>query len=188
MEDGVSFNLSKGNSLVAHPFINDGWFRRTVVLMAEHNQRGSLGFVINKPAHLRLKDILPGFPDVIYPVFIGGPVADDQLFFLHRFPNEVEGSMLLSEGIYWGGDFKQLMRLIKRRVAGFNSTRFFMGYSGWEAGQLEREISEKAWFINKSDNRGLLHSEPENCWGDALKKMGSNYSVLADYPFEPGMN
>jgi putative transcriptional regulator len=183
-----NIRLSKGLTLVAHPFINDGWFRRSVVLLAEHNKNGSLGFVLNKPAFVRIKDILPNYPDVIYPVLSGGPVAENQLFFLHRFPQDVEGSLSIGSGYFWGGNFHQLMELIRKRVAGFETTRFFMGYSGWESGQLEHEVNEKAWMLQKSSISELLKFQTQDCWGNMLKKMGSNFSVLADYPFEPSMN
>ena len=181
-------NIEKGDLLIAHPFMSDGWFKRTVVFVVEHTAEGSLGFVMNKPAVLRLKDLLPEYPDLVYPVFKGGPVACDQLFFIHRFPEEVEGSLHISEGYYWGGNFNQLMSLIRKRKAGYETIRFFVGYSGWESGQLETERNENAWVCSKGNRSELLKINPDEYWEKILKDTGSNLSVFAHYPFEPNMN
>ena len=188
MQKQNNTSVEKGKLLIAHPFINDGWFRKTVILLAEHNPEGSLGFVLNKPAFIRLKDILPDYPDLVYPVFKGGPVATDQLFFLHQFPDKVEGSLPIFANYYWGGDFNQLINLVRKRVAGYDTTRFFVGYSGWDAGQLQNEMKDKAWLCETPKKETLFTINTEEHWGKLVNEMSSNLSVFANYPFEPNMN
>lgn len=182
-------NVQQGKLLVAQPFLNDGYFNRAVILLAEHNSYGSMGFVMNKPMHLRLKDVLPMFPDLMHPLYKGGPVADNQLFFIHRFGIEINNSMpVAASGWYWGGDFEDVVKLLRESKIGINDIRFFVGYSGWEAEQLSEELDGKSWFVVNPDFELLMNEEPETAWGAELKRMGSNYAVLGDFPEDPSMN
>lgn len=181
--------VSQGKIVIAQPFLNDGNFKRSVILITEHNEHGTMGFVMNKRMNLRFKDVLPGFNDVHHPLFKGGPIADNQLFFIHRFENEIANGMPIGKsGWYWGGDFTDVAKLLKEHKAGFKDIRFFIGYSGWEAGQLENELEEKAWFVSTADYTSLLNERFEDIWGDELKRMGSNYAALANFPEDPSLN
>ncbi|MFN7015390.1 MAG: YqgE/AlgH family protein [Bacteroidia bacterium] len=175
--------------MISQPFINDGYFKRSVVLLVEHNEHGTMGFVMNKRMNLRIKDVLPQMDDIHHPLFKGGPVADNQLFFIHRFAIEINSAMPIGNtGWYWGGDFNDVVALLKKRKAGFNDIHFFIGYSGWEAGQLENELKEKAWFVADANFKSLMHEKFEEIWGNELKRMGSNFSILANFPEDPSIN
>lgn len=179
----------QGKILIAQPFLNDGQFKRSVILITEHNEHGTMGFVMNKRMNLRFKDVLPGFNDIHQPLFKGGPVADNQLFFIHRFATEIANGMPIGEsGWYWGGDFTDVVRLLKERKAGFDDIHFFIGYAGWEAGQLENELEEKAWFVSDANFESLFNERFEDIWGNELKRLGSNYAVLANFPEDPSLN
>ena len=181
--------VTQGKILIAQPFLNDGNFKRSVILITEHNEHGTMGFVMNKRMHVRFKDVLPGFDDIHQPLFSGGPVADNQLFFIHRFADEIANGMPIGNtGWFWGGDFHDVARMLKEKKAGFTDIHFFIGYSGWEAGQLEEELKQKAWLVSDADFFDLFNERYEDIWGIELKKLGSNYSVLSNFPEDPSLN
>ncbi|HEY1039969.1 MAG TPA: YqgE/AlgH family protein [Bacteroidia bacterium] len=179
----------QGKILIAQPFLNDGYFKRSVILLTEHNEYGTMGFVMNKPMHLKLKDVLPMFPDLLHPLFKGGPVADNQLFFVHRYGADITNSMPIGrDGWFWGGNFEDVIKLLRENQVSNSDIRFFIGYSGWEANQLEIELEDKAWFVNEPDYTILMDEDAEHAWGNELKRMGSNFAVLGNFPEDPSMN
>lgn len=181
--------VRQGNILIAQPFLNDGYFKRTVVLLTEHNEHGTMGFVFNKPMHLKLKDVLPMFPDFSQPLYRGGPVADNQLFFIHNRGLDIDNSMPIGEsGWYWGGSFEDVVVLLKEDRISNDEIRFFIGYSGWEADQLNTEIEQKSWFVAEADYSNLFNEEPHQTWPNELKRMGSNFAILGNFPEDPSLN
>ncbi|MFL5753297.1 MAG: YqgE/AlgH family protein [Bacteroidia bacterium] len=178
----------QGKILIAQPFLNDGYFKRTVILLAEHNEYGSMGFIVNRPMNLKIKDVLPVFPDFKQPLFYGGPVAESQLFFIHKEGERIKDALPIGNGYYWGGDFQDVVELLKENALDSNAIKFFVGYSGWEPQQMETEIQEKAWFINHADYKNIMSEETVDTWANELKKLGTNYAVLANFPEEPGLN
>jgi len=94
-------SILQGQILVARPLLNDGGFKRTVILLAEHNDQGSLGFILNKPMHLTLKDVLPGLEGLKIPVYYGGPVAQNQLFYIHTLGDVIGKGVEIANGLWW---------------------------------------------------------------------------------------
>jgi putative transcriptional regulator len=179
---------AQGKILVAQPFLNDGYFKRSVILLTEHNEHGTMGFIMNKPMHLKLKDVLPMFPDLFNPLYKGGPVADNQLFFIHRF-EEINNSMpIANSGWFWGGDFEDVIKLVREKGANNKDIRFFIGYAGWETDQLKDELTNKSWFVTSAEYPLLMNENADGIWGKELKRMGSNYAILGDFPEDPSMN
>lgn len=180
--------LEAGILLIAQPFINDGTFKRSVILLAEHNDYGSLGFVLNRPLHLKLKDVLPDMKEIHFPVYYGGPVASNQLFFVHERPDLIRNGLPIYDGHFWSGDFDDLKDALNSKKIQENEVRFFIGYSGWEPMQLNTEINEKAWLLSKATLHSLFRLAPEDVWGTELKRLGSNYAILANFPDDPSLN
>ena len=92
---------SKGVLLISEPFLSDPNFKRTVVLVTEHDEAGSVGFILNRPLQYRLNDILEDFPSLDAPVYVGGPVKQDSLHFLHRIRALAEEGDEVAPGVYW---------------------------------------------------------------------------------------
>ena len=99
-----------GNILIAEPFLQGKYFSRSVIFMVEHDEKGSIGFVLNKPMAYTTSDLVTELAGLEYPVYIGGPVEQNQLYYLHNHA-EVEDALQIVPGIYWGGDFSKLTRL-----------------------------------------------------------------------------
>ena len=178
----------KGSLLISEPFLPDPNFERTVVLLCEHNEEGSFGFVLNKPSGVVLEDIMEGVNDFNETVFVGGPVQQDTLHFVHR-ADYLEGGTEIVPGINWGGNFEQLMVLIESGKIDRNDFKFFIGYSGWEEGQLEKELEEDSWIVANPSTPELIFDENEdNLWKTVLKRLGGRYQVYSNYPTDPRLN
>ena len=180
---------SKGDLLLSEPFLADTNFERSVVLICEHTDEGALGFVLNKPSLLTLADVLEEAVDFEQLLYTGGPVQQDTLHFVHRTALLREGSDKLGGGLYWGGDFEQLLSLINTRQLLPEDIRFFAGYSGWAPGQLAAELAEDAWIVYKQATaEQVFDIPPEQLWREVLRTMGGKYRMFSNYPTDPRLN
>lgn len=178
----------KGSLLVSEPFLPDPNFERTVVLLCEHNEDGSFGFVLNKLSSVTLRDIIEGVETLEKEVFIGGPVQQDTLHFIHR-SDRLEGGTEIVEGLQWGGDFEQLMSIIDTGEIKEDDFKFFVGYSGWSAGQLENELAANSWIVTRPASPDLMFDQPEEeLWKMVLKRLGGRFDVYSNYPIDPRLN
>jgi len=177
-----------GILLIADPFLKDPHFARTVVFICEHQQEGSFGFVLNKQYELTLDELITNFEGYPVPVFYGGPVQVDTIHFLHQYPDLIPGGQEVQEGIYWGGDFETVTRLVKDHLLDFNKIRFFLGYSGWSDGQLNDELNEKTWLTVTANQHLVFHPFPDEIWKDSLKHLGGDYEMMINFPLDPQLN
>jgi putative transcriptional regulator len=177
----------KGRLLISEPFLPDPNFERTVVLLCEHNEDGSFGFVLNKPSPNTVNEIMESLP-VHREAFIGGPVQQDTLHYLHRI-SDLTDTIAITETIFWGGDYEELQNGLDIRTINDADIRFFLGYSGWSAGQLELEIKENSWIVCDYVNDSLLFdTSSTEMWKKALSNMGGRFSVYSNYPIDPNLN
>ena len=178
----------KGRVLIAEPFLPGNYFNRSVILLVAYGIKGAVGFILNKKVDLGIQDIVPGFPDFEGDVYLGGPVSTDSVYFIHKLGEKIPGSIHVLGNIYWGGDFDVLKQLALTDLILPGEVRFFVGYSGWEAGQLEREIKEDSWLVNDVDEETVMRELHETSWNDFVKKAGSQYSIWENFPENPAMN
>ncbi len=177
----------KGSLLLSEPFLPDPNFERTVVLLCEHNNKGSFGFVLNKPSAVKINEVVSDLP-VQREVFIGGPVQQDTLHYLHRI-GDLTGALPICDALFWGGDFDELTSGLDTRTISEADVRFFLGYSGWGAGQLEEELKQDSWIVcNYPPPELLFDTNPENMWKKALSGMGGRFSMYSNYPIDPNLN
>jgi len=179
---------AQGTILISEPFLKDYYFRRSVVLLADHDDNGSFGLIINKPIELRLNEVIRDFPAFDAQVYIGGPVKTDSLFVLHTLGNKIEGSSKIIPGLYWGGDIDIIKSMIEEKKISNEEIHFYIGYCGWEAQQLDRELEENSWVVSKVKTKQLLFDHPEDMWKNILKSMGQEYALWVNYPLDPMMN
>lgn len=181
-------NPEKGRLLISEPFLPDPNFERTVVLLCEHNEDGSFGFVINKPSILKLNEAVEDITTLEATVFVGGPVQQDTLHFLHR-NTSIDNAVRIRDEIFWGGDFEHLMSLVDTVSLKPSDIRFYLGYSGWGPGQLEKELEDDSWIVcDYVTDELLFDTEPAAIWRKALDSMGGRFSVYAKYPLDPRLN
>ena len=180
--------INTGDILIAKPFLQDGIFRRSVIYLCEHTEMGSLGFIINKMQGLLLKDIFPHLKNAHYPIFEGGPVSQNQLFYTHTLGTILKDSQPIKGNVFWGGNFMQLCELMEEGKVDENQIRFYVGYSGWDKNQLQQEIANQVWLTNQTSYKSLTEKDPHMVWGEELKKINPSYKVFSDYPFDPSLN
>lgn len=177
-----------GVLLVADPFLKDPNFMRTVVFLTEHRDDGTIGFVLNRQYENTLDELLPEIEGHKIPVYYGGPVQVNTIHFLHRYPDEIPGSVEVLNGVFWGGNFEVVINLINSGAIDTNGLRFYVGYSGWGTGQLDAEIKEKTWLTVEATRQLIFHKQPEEIWKDSLKHMGGDYEMMVNFPIDPQLN
>lgn len=181
--------VNKGNLLIAEPYMLDPNFKRSVVLMTFNvEEEGSFGFILNKPTDKKLNDFLETSVEVDMPLFFGGPIQLDAIHYLHRAGHLLEDSVEVAKGLYWGGNFDQLRVLMREQLIKESDIRFFIGFSSWEASQLNDELAEGSWIVSSYDENYLFNTKSEQLWAKVLSDMGAHYSVMADIPDEPTFN
>ena len=185
----VSKRLSKGQLLVAEPsIIGDISFNRCVILLADHNNTGSVGFIMNKPLTYTIKDLVPEI-DADFEIYNGGPVEQDNLYFIHNIPELIPNSIEISNGIFWGGDFELTSRLINNGQINKNNIRFFLGYTGWGEKQLDQEIEINSWILTKNiHNNEILKVSTTQFWKEKIEELGGDYLIWANAPENPFLN
>jgi putative transcriptional regulator len=181
-------DIVPGLLLISDPFLKDPNFMRTVILLCEHHEEGSLGFVLNRPYDQPLGELISDLEGTTIPVYYGGPVQLDTVHFLHTRPDLIEGGFEVNDGIFWGGDFEEVVALIKEKKLKASDIRFYIGYSGWGIGQLETELKEKSWITREAIQPLVFHKEADMIWKEALKDLGGEYSQMTNYPIDPQLN
>lgn len=176
-----------GNVLIAEPFLEGKYFSRSVIYMVEHDEKGSIGFVLNKPMAYTTSELVTELAGIDYPVYLGGPVEQNQLYYLHSHP-ELEDALHIANGIYWGGDFVKLTRMLTEGKILPGEIRFFAGYSGWEANQLEQELEENTWMIGDITDRKFFELPNRSLWESSMSELGGRYRIWANFPKDPIMN
>lgn len=180
---------SAGKLLISEPFLSDPNFKRSVVLLADHGEGGTLGFILNQPSNLILKDLVPDLWEADYPVFIGGPVEVDTIHFIHRCYEKMASGEEIAKGIYWGGNFETLKILVNSNSIQPHEVKFFLGYSGWSPSQLEEEIAENTWIVSDQYHQNVVfaHNE-EELWREVIINLGPKYAHISNFPSDPSLN
>jgi putative transcriptional regulator len=137
--------LQSGMLLKATTALNGTNFENSVILITEYNEKGATGFVINKPFARTLNELEEFKQSPDFPLYDGGPVDTVHLFFIHRRPDLVEDGKAIGDGFYYGGNFKQAVKAINNKSLTPTDIKIFIGYCGWDAGELEAEIAEGSW-------------------------------------------
>jgi len=180
---------AKGKLLISDSStLIDSVFSRSVLLLAEHNAKGSVGFILNKPLDISVQDVVPE-ANTNFRIYCGGPVEQDNLYFIHTIPSLIPNSIEIKDGIFWGGDYEVLFELMKQNRISQKDIRFFLGYSGWEESQLQEEIEEKAWTcIDNQFGNHLLEKTPSKLWKELMIDLGDEFIIWANAPEDPVMN
>ena len=185
----VQIKPKKGDLLIAEPaIIGDVSFNRSIVLLADHTEDGSIGFILNKPLEYTVQDLIPEL-EATFKVYNGGPVEQDNLYFIHKVPELIPNSIEISLGIYWGGDFNKVAELIKNEAIKENDIRFFLGYSGWDKSQLESELKANSWVVTANVyKKEIIEKDYESFWKEKMLEFGGEYSIWSNAPENPSYN
>ncbi|MDR2914405.1 MAG: YqgE/AlgH family protein [Tannerella sp.] len=181
---------SQGSLLISEPFLRDVYFQRSVVLLVEHNSKSSMGFVLNKKTGLFVNTFFPELKKChLMPIYLGGPVSTNRLFFIHSLGDTIIPDALPVGGkLFFDGDFGTLKKYILNDHSIEGKVKFFLGYSGWTEGQLEREIDGYSWAVSNTNCESVLLAKGESYWKTSLARMGQHYRTWINYPKDPLMN
>ncbi len=194
MDQNIFFNYrsnvapADGCLLLSEPHLPDSNFDRTVIFLCKHDETGSFGFVLNRKSSASLNELMEGTEQLELPVFVGGPVEQNTLHFLHQY-DAIPNAEKINDQCFWGGDFELLLGWLKEEVVAKDKVRFFLGYSGWGEGQLAEEIKANSWIVLKPNNLDFLFDDnTDNLWKEILEEMGGRFSLYSKYPVDPRLN
>lgn len=178
-----SLDPKQGDILISEPLMNDFHFGRSVVLLVDHSETdGTFGVIVNKKLDVNVNQLVDDFPDFDAPVYLGGPVADDQIFFMHTLGSLIPDACEIIDGLFWGGDNKTLNTLIATGIANEDNVRFFLGYSGWESGQLVDELVRNSWLVSHVNTETLLTTSTSEMWDTFVSHLGKDYEMWKRFP------
>jgi putative transcriptional regulator len=178
-----------GNVLLSEPFLDDPYFGRKVVLLCEHNEEGSFGFVLNNFVDIDVDEVMDDLPKLNTRISVGGPVKNGNLYYLHT-RGDIDESIAVVDGVYMGGDFDRIKDLLLSGELTSKDIRFFIGYSGWSPAQLQDEIRSRSWFVADADRNDIMRTDEENetFWKRLISGMGEGFTHIANAPNDPSLN
>lgn len=187
-----------GELLVSSPFLQEDYFNHAVILMVntpDDNEDGTyMGLVTNLPTQLELSSIID-LPEEAkehnIPVFCGGPLSMDHLYFVHNLGHDILGETTsLGNGLYIGAEYDKLLSYLASGYPVDGHLRFFLGYSGWGASQLPNELAQGTWALNAApaDSSELITLRGMKAWQAAVNNLPSNYRAFKLVPPNPSAN
>ncbi|HTB99092.1 MAG TPA: YqgE/AlgH family protein [Ferruginibacter sp.] len=156
--------LTAGKVLISMPSLDESIFEKTVVFITEHNEKGAMGFVINKIFPRTLNELIEFKDAKSFPLYDGGPVEREHLYFLHQRPDLIEGGIAITDTTYIGGNFKQAITHLNNNTIAENDLKIFIGYCGWDPQQLEDEIDEGSWLVMDALSKIVFTSQAIPLW------------------------
>ena len=175
----------QGKLLVSSPALLDPNFRRTVVLVAHHDEEGAMGLVLSRPSDVPAVDAVPaleGLPGAADPVFVGGPVQPNAFMAIGEFDDVTDAAALIFGALGFMPADAEPDDLSLRRV------RLFAGYSGWGSGQLELELAEESWIVVDAEEDDAFADDPDELWRVVIHRKGGPFELMENMPFDPGLN
>ena len=178
----------RGQLLIASPALFDPNFRRTVVLVTEHNEEGAMGLVLNRPSETAVADGAPPLQDLVEEdarVHVGGPVDPSAVTVLAEFEDPDDSAAVVLGDI----GFVRANAELDDLLGATRRARVFAGYCGWSPGQLEAELEGDASWIVESPLPGDIFAEDvADLWADVLRRKGGQFAIVALMPYDPSVN
>lgn len=182
--------IQKGTILIARPTLLTDVFHRSVVLLTDHSKdTGSIGFVLNKSLHIPVNEFLKDL-NSSQLVYEGGPVDQENIFYIHSRPDLITDSVKVMENLYWSGNFDDVKYAVNNGYIDEYQIRFYLGYSGWASEQLQTEIDNNAWNIMTSSclDFEFFHTWHNNLWKTQMHKLGGENLLWSNMPDNPALN
>ncbi len=182
-EEGPTHRSLKGSLILADPSLREPTFFRSVLLLTEHSlEHGAFGYILNRPIGKRVADLLS--EDILAgevrrqlattPVFMGGPVSTEHLTFFALGWSEGDGKLQYATHL-------SAQEAVMHQMEGFQ-IRAFVGYSGWEEGQLEGELERRTWITHQPEKAVIDLGSTDHLWKDLLRELSPWHKLVADEP------
>lgn len=175
-----STQIEAGSVVIAQPFWQDEKYKRSVIMILEHDATGSVGMIMNKQSTLCMHDVLPELETGL-PLFYGGPYSGGTISYIHNYPEVPESSSIGNE-LFLNGNYDCLKEMSKQKKITSRKIKFFAGLVYWNAGELESEAFDKKWWISKITAQELFTAMPEDLWSYELLSNGHVYGLLTEFP------
>ncbi len=159
-------NIHTGTILLSTALLNDTDFEKAVIVITEHNEKGTIGYIINHLFHRTFNELEEFKHSLPIPLYIGGPSQMDKLYFMHQKPAFIEGGDLIGGNVYLNGDFKTAIQLVNNGTLAINSVKLYIGYCGWDVQQLEDEIAEGSWVVTDAPVDLVFSSNTADMWSE----------------------
>lgn len=186
-----SSNPQKGSLLVAEPFLSEEHFNHAVILLIDYSRsQRNMGIVMNRSTTYTLGQLV-GHIDTTsdIPVYCGGPMSCDRLYYIHSLGQLISGSLKITDGLYIGGNFDEVIEYISDGYPVNGMIRFFVGYSGWDIGQLETELRNHVWAVAEPiEASEMLTGADDAYWHKTVRSMGQRYRGWLYHPMYPSAN
>ena len=169
--------VTTGTILISKPFMEDKRFEKTVILITEHNDNGTIGLILNKNTSIDIIDFIPSSINQSIIIKQGGPVDNNSLFFIHKHPDLIHNCFKIKDGYFWGGDMKNVIEGMKRDE--IKPQEIFLQVILDGKNQLKEEIEEGSWIIQ---NINLEILEEPIDWSKLLIKINKEFEVWATAP------
>lgn len=180
-----------GALLIAEPFLREDYFCHAVICLVDYEMgKNTMGIVMNKPTLYTLGSVVKQINnDIKIPIYCGGPLSCDRLYFIHTLGQLIPNSKKITDGLFIGGDFDSMVNYVNSGYETNGKMRFFIGYSGWDAGQLEEELSQHVWAVcGHGSHANLLTGEGDKYWHRHVKALGEEYRGWKYHPENPQLN
>ena len=184
----IMVNIKKGQLLISEPSFTESIFYKSVILILHHDINESIGLILNQPSNIKLNKVINGLPLNKFKLNVGGPVENNTLHFIHTLGQQIPDTKKIEKGIYWGGDFDTVKKLIIEKKISVNDIRFFIGYSGWSKNQLINEINNNNWIIHNDETKICMQNSNEKLWSKLIKTKSRKHAIWANIPKDPSMN
>lgn len=175
-----------GHLLIAGPGLWDPNFRRSVVLIGHHDDTGAVGVVLNRVTEVSVLEAAPPLADLVgpgEPLYIGGPVQPQAAVVVADFEHPERAEVLALDSIGFLPEEAD-----PEQIGGLRRARVFAGYAGWGAGQLESELEQDSWIVERARPQDVFTADPEKLWSDVLRRKGPAYGLLRTMPMDPSTN
>jgi putative transcriptional regulator len=178
----------KGRVLITEPFTDDDYFGRSVILLCDHNEEGTFGFVLNNYIDITINELVE-FPEFETRISRGGPVGQNHVYYIHTLGENIPHSTHVYGNIYSGGDFNEIKKLAELGILKPNQVRFFLGYSGWTENQLEGELKHNSWLVSEIINEeDIMDTSKDDLWQNYMEHQGGKYKAFSHFPKNPNLN
>jgi putative transcriptional regulator len=177
----------KGKILISTPDISGDIFSRSVVLVIEHNESGAFGLILNKK-NGQMSSKFKNFFDFKIEVYDGGPVENDKVFFIVKGKKVTEVYSEISADFYLTEDIENIISSVLSGELNIDDVKIFSGYSGWSAGQLDKEVLNKMWTVVDVYNLDYTLPNDQTLWKSIMQNLGGEYLLWANSPEDISLN
>ncbi len=179
-------SIKKGVILVAKPTLSNDIFQRSVILITEHLESGSIGFILNHSSHIPISIFVSEMESASI-VFEGGPVDKENIYYIHKRPDLIRNSEKITKNLYWSGVYEDVRDAVNQNLISQDEIKFFIGYFGWAPKQIKDELNNNSWAVTDLDF-DIFERWDADLWKKLMKQLGGENLIWLSTPADPSMN